>query len=79
MGGKVSMVADGFYIIVNVRIHMRSTLFVINTALDDVKQMRNHAACREPLSLIVEIKPDPVPGAAPRGILEQLGIESPPL
>jgi predicted ester cyclase len=28
---------------------------------------------------IVEIRPDPVPGGAPRGILEQIGIETPPL
>jgi len=29
--------------------------------------------------LIVEIRPDPVPGGAPRGILEQIGVELPPL
>ena len=28
---------------------------------------------------IVEIRPDPVPGGAPRGILEQIGVELPPL
>jgi predicted ester cyclase len=28
---------------------------------------------------IVEIRPDPVPGGAPRGILEQIGIKTPPL
>ncbi len=28
---------------------------------------------------IVEIRPDPVPGGAPRGILEQIGVASPPL
>ncbi len=28
---------------------------------------------------IVEIRPDPIPGGAPRGILEQIGIPSPPL
>ena len=28
---------------------------------------------------IVEIRPEPVPGGAPRGILEQLGVELPPL
>ena len=28
---------------------------------------------------IVEIRPDPIPGGAPRGILEQIGIETPPL
>ena len=28
---------------------------------------------------IVEIRPDPVPGGAPRGILEQIGVAVPPL
>ena len=29
--------------------------------------------------LIVEIRPDPVPGGAPRGIFEQIGVALPPL
>ncbi len=28
---------------------------------------------------IVQIRPEPVPGGAPRGILEQLGVKAPPL
>ena len=28
---------------------------------------------------LTEIRPDPIPGGAPRGILEQIGIEDPPL
>ena len=28
---------------------------------------------------IVEIRPDPVPGGAPRGIFEQIGVQLPPL
>jgi len=28
---------------------------------------------------IVEIRPDPVPGGAPRGIFEQIGVKLPPL
>ena len=28
---------------------------------------------------VVEIRPDPVPGGAPRGIFEQIGVELPPL
>jgi len=28
---------------------------------------------------IVEIRPDPVPGGAPRGILQQIGVDAPPL
>ena len=28
---------------------------------------------------IVEIRPEPIPGGAPRGILEQIGVEAPPL
>lgn len=28
---------------------------------------------------IVEIRPEPIPGGAPRGILEQLGVAAPPL
>ncbi len=28
---------------------------------------------------IAEIRPDPVPGGAPRGILQQIGVEAPPL
>jgi predicted ester cyclase len=28
---------------------------------------------------IVEIRPDPIPGGAPRGILEQIGVQAPPL
>jgi hypothetical protein len=29
--------------------------------------------------LIVQIRPDPVPGGAPRGIFEQIGVAMPPL
>lgn len=29
--------------------------------------------------LLVEIRPEPIPGGAPRGILEQIGVETPPL
>jgi len=28
---------------------------------------------------IVEIHPEPIPGGAPRGILQQIGVEAPPL
>ncbi len=28
---------------------------------------------------LIEIRPDPVPGGAPRGIFEQIGVELPPL
>ena len=28
---------------------------------------------------LVEIRPEPVPGGAPRGILEQIGVDAPPL
>jgi len=28
---------------------------------------------------IIEIRPDPIPGGAPRGILEQIGVKLPPL
>jgi predicted ester cyclase len=28
---------------------------------------------------IVQIRPDPIPGGAPRGILEQVGVDMPPL
>lgn len=28
---------------------------------------------------LVEIRPDPIPGGAPRGILEQIGVAQPPL
>jgi predicted ester cyclase len=28
---------------------------------------------------IVEIRPEPVPGGAPRGIFEQIGVETPPV
>jgi predicted ester cyclase len=28
---------------------------------------------------LVEIRPEPVPGGAPRGILEQIGVDTPPL
>ena len=28
---------------------------------------------------LTEIRPDPVPGGAPRGIFEQIGVEQPPL
>jgi predicted ester cyclase len=30
-------------------------------------------------NLIVEIRPEPVPGGAPRGILEQIGVQAPPV
>ncbi|MDA1067488.1 MAG: ester cyclase [Verrucomicrobia bacterium] len=30
-------------------------------------------------NLLVEIRPDPIPGGAPRGIFEQIGVELPPL
>jgi hypothetical protein len=29
--------------------------------------------------LLVEVRPEPVPGGAPRGILEQIGVDAPPL
>ena len=28
---------------------------------------------------LTEIRPDPIPGGAPRGIFEQIGVELPPL
>ena len=28
---------------------------------------------------LMEIRPDPIPGGAPRGIFEQIGVEQPPL
>jgi hypothetical protein len=28
---------------------------------------------------LVQIRPDPVPGGAPRGIFQQIGVELPPL
>jgi hypothetical protein len=28
---------------------------------------------------LIEIRPDPIPGGAPRGIFEQIGVEDPPL
>ena len=28
---------------------------------------------------LIEIRPDPIPGGAPRGIFEQIGVELPPL
>jgi hypothetical protein len=28
---------------------------------------------------LIEIRPDPIPGGAPRGIFEQIGVEMPPL
>jgi hypothetical protein len=30
-------------------------------------------------NMMVEIRPDPVPGGAPRGIFEQIGVALPPL
>jgi hypothetical protein len=30
-------------------------------------------------NLLVEIRPEPVPGGAPRGILEQIGLRAPPV
>jgi hypothetical protein len=30
-------------------------------------------------NVLLEIRPDPVPGGAPRGIFEQIGVELPPL
>ena len=34
--------------------------------------------CVGPIGL-TEIRPDPIPGGAPRGIFEQIGVEQPPL
>ena len=34
--------------------------------------------CVGPMGL-TEIRPDPIPGGAPRGIFEQIGVEQPPL
>ena len=56
MRGQMGVIADGFNIVVNVRVHMRPTLFVINASLNDMEQMWDHAARREPLSVIVEIE-----------------------
>jgi predicted ester cyclase len=44
-----------------------------------VRIPRHHFFYRVRDGLIVEIRPDPVPGGAPRGILEQIGVTLPAL
>jgi len=44
-----------------------------------VRIPEHHFFYRVRAARIVEIRPDPVPGGAPRGILEQIGVEAPPL
>ena len=56
MSRLVYMVSDGLDIIVNERIYILFALFVVDTSLDNMKEMRNHTTCGKALSHIVEIK-----------------------
>ena len=53
---EVSVVANRLDIIEDVRIYMRAALLVIHAPLDNVKQVRNDAACRKSLAVIVKIE-----------------------
>ena len=56
MSRLVYMVADGLDIIVYKKVYILFALFVINTPLDDMEEMRDHTTCGKALSHVVEIK-----------------------
>ena len=54
--GKMSVVPDCFYIVINIGINMRSALLMVNAALNNMKQMRNNTAGSKALPMIVKVK-----------------------
>ena len=56
--GKLVWVTKGevFDVVVDIGIHMRPALFVVNAALHDMEQMRDHTAGCKTLAVIVEVK-----------------------
>ena len=56
MSRQVSVITNRLDVVVNVRIDVRAALLVINAALHNVEQMRDHAARRESLTVIVKVK-----------------------
>ena len=56
MSRLMYMVTDGFDIIVNETVYILFALFVINTALNDMKEMGDHTTSSKALSHIVEIE-----------------------
>ena len=56
MSRQVGVIANCLDVVVDIWVHVRTTLLVINTSLHDVKQMRNHTARGESLTAIVKIE-----------------------
>ena len=56
MCGQMRVVPNRLDVVVNIGVHVRTALLVIDAPLHDVKQVWNHAARRESLSVIVEVK-----------------------
>ena len=57
MRRTVTVCGDRFNIIIDILVNVPTALTVINTAIDDVEDMRNHAHGSEQLPLIVPINP----------------------
>ena len=53
---KMRVVADRLDVVVDVRIHVWAALLVIDAALNDVEQVRDHAAGGESLAVVVEVE-----------------------
>src|SRR5688572_6240724 len=59
----MNMVGDGFDIVVNVRIEVRTRLPMITPALDHVEQMRNDTGLNETLASLVKVDSPGIAGA----------------
>ena len=56
VSGKMSMIPDCFYIVINIGINMRSALLMVNAALHNMKQMGNNTAGSNSLPMIVKVE-----------------------
>ena len=59
----MSMVRDGFDVVISVRIEMSPTLPMISPTLNHMPQVRNHTGCNKRLSVIVEVNTPRVAGS----------------
>ena len=57
MSRLVGVVSNRFNIIINKTVHVLLALLVINSSLNNMKQMGNYAAGGKTLPMVIEIKP----------------------
>ena len=56
VSGQVLVISDGLDVVVDMRVQMGEALFVVDAALDDMKEVGNHAHGCESLPMIVKIE-----------------------